>query len=268
MTEPFLRIRDVSFAYGRGSRAQTVLAGVSLAVASGTVVGLLGPNGSGKTTLIKLVSGLFAPQSGEILVAGRRIKDLSRRELARRIAVVPQETRPTFDFSALDMVLMGRYPHLGPFTLEGPEDVAAARAALDATGALALERRTFGTLSGGEKQRVIIAAALAQASDALVLDEPTTALDLHYQFEVTSVLRRLNAELGTTLLVCTHDLNFAAAVCDEVVMLKQGRVLAQGPTGDTLTASNIRKVYDVDADVQRHPGAGHLTVVAIGKSHH
>lgn len=268
MPTPFLQIRDVSFAYGRGARARTVLSDVSLDVAAGTVVGLLGPNGSGKTTLIKLISGLFPPRSGDILVAGHPIASLSRRDLAKRVAIVPQETRPTFDFSALDMVLMGRYPHLGPFTLEGPEDVSAARAALEATGALELAGRTFGTLSGGEKQRVIIASALAQASDALVLDEPTTALDLHYQFEVMSVLRRLNTELGATLLVCTHDLNFAAAICHEIVMLKQGRVLAQGPTAATLTVANIRKVYDVNADVQLHPAAGHLTVVPIGKSLH
>lgn len=268
MTDSFLQVRNVSFAYGRGSRARTVLSGISLDVAAGSVVGLLGPNGSGKTTLIKLISGLLPPQTGEILVTGKRVSDMSRRDLAKRVAVVPQETRPTFDFSALDTVLMGRYPHLGPLTLEGPEDVEAARAALAATGALELAGRTFGTLSGGEKQRVIIASALAQASEALVLDEPTTALDLRYQFEVMSVLRRLNAELGTTLLVCTHDLNFAAAICHEIVMLKQGRVLAQGSTADTLTASNIRRVYDVDADVQLHPAAGHLTVVPIGKSLH
>ncbi len=123
MTPPFLQVRNVSFAYGRGSRARTVLSGISLDVAAGRVVGLLGPNGSGKTTLIKLISGLLAPHTGDILVAGQSVSTLSRRDLARRVAVVPQETRPTFDFSALDMVLMGRYPHLGPLTLEGPEDV-------------------------------------------------------------------------------------------------------------------------------------------------
>lgn len=268
MANAFLQLRDVSFAYGRGARSRTVLSGVSLDVAAGSVVGLLGPNGSGKTTLIKLISGLFPPRSGEVRVSGARVSDMSRRDLAKRLAVVPQETRPTFDFTAMDIVLMGRYPHLGALTLEGPDDVAAARAALDATGALELAARPFGTLSGGEKQRVIIASALAQASDALVLDEPTTALDLNYQFEVLTVLRRLNVERATTLLVCTHDLNFAAAICHDIVLLKEGRVIAQGTTADTLTAANIRAVYGVDADVQHHPAAGHLTVVPIGKSVH
>ncbi len=139
------------------------------------------------------------------------------------------------------MVLMGRYPHLGPFELERPADLEIARDALRATGTEALESRTFATLSGGEKQRVIIATALAQASDILLLDEPTTALDLGYQFEIAALLKRLNAEHGTTMVVSTHDLNLAAALCERVVLLKSGSVIAHGPTTETLTAGNIRR---------------------------
>ncbi len=259
---------DLSFAYARRrASAQRVLDRVSLEVPRGAVVGLLGPNGSGKTTLLRIVSGVLQAQSGSVLIDGEPIEQLTRRDLARRIAVVPQETHSTFDFSVMDIVLMGRYPHLGPFELEGAADQAIARDALAATGTAGLEARAFATLSGGEKQRVVIASALAQASDMLLLDEPTAALDLGYQFEIAALLRRLNAERRTTMVVSTHDLNLAAALCERIVLLKQGRVIAHGPTKETLTADNIRLLYDVDADVQVHPRAGHLTVVPIARSH-
>jgi len=263
-----LRASDLSFTYARRrASAQRVLDGVSFEVERGTIVGLLGPNGSGKTTLLRLVSGVMPPDSGRVTIDGRPIDQLSRRELARRMAVVPQETHSTFDFNVIDMVLMGRYPHLGPFELEGAADQAIAREALAATGTSGLEARPFGTLSGGEKQRVVIASALAQASDVLLLDEPTAALDLGYQFEITALLRQLNAERGTTMIVSTHDLNLAAALCERIVLLKEGRVIAHGPTKGTLTVENIRALYGVDADVQFHSRAGHLTVVPIARSH-
>ena len=263
-----LRATDVSFTYARRrASAQRVLDRVSLEVERGTVVGLLGPNGSGKTTLLRLVSGVMQPESGSVSIDDRPIEALTRRELARRIAVVPQETQTTFDFSVIDMVLMGRDPHLGAFELAGAADQAIAREALAATGTANFATRPFATLSGGEKQRVVIASALAQASDMLLLDEPTAALDLGYQLEITGLLRRLNLERGTTMIVSTHDLNLAAALCERIVLLKEGRVIAQGSTTDTLTAENIRVLYDVDADVQFHSRAGHLTVVPIGRSH-
>ena len=258
-----LAATDISFSYGRAR----VLQDVSIAVARGSIVGLLGPNGSGKTTLLRIVAGILPPLSGTVLISGQPIEQLTRRELARRIAVVPQETHSTFDFSVIDMVLMGRYPHLGPFELEGAADQEIAREALTATGTAGLEARAFATLSGGEKQRVVIASALAQASEMLLLDEPTAALDLGYQFEIAALLRGLNAERGTTMIVSTHDLNLAAAICEHIVLLKDGRVLAHGATRDTLTADNIRWLYDVDADVQFHERAGHLTVVPIARAH-
>jgi len=260
-----LEARGLSFGYARGASARPVLEDVSLSIPRGAVLGLLGPNGSGKSTLLRLMSGVLPPQSGSVLLDGTPIARLTRRALARRIAVVPQETRATFDFTVLEMVLMGRYPHLGTLELEGAADVEIARAAMRDTGTDTLSDRPFGTLSGGEKQRVVIAAALAQASDILLLDEPTTALDLRFQFEVMAVLKRLNAERGTTLVVSTHDLNLAASLCEQVVLLKGGRVLAHGSIADTLTADNLRALYDVDADVQFHERAGHLTVVPLAR---
>jgi iron complex transport system ATP-binding protein len=242
-----------------------VLDAVSLHVERGLIVGLLGPNGSGKTTLIRIMAGLLAPWRGGVVLSGESISRFTKRQLARRIAMVPQETHAAFDFSVLDMVMMGRYPHLGPLALERANDLTIAREALAATGTSAFESRGFATLSGGEKQRVVIAAALAQASDVLLLDEPTAALDLGYQIEIAALLRRLNRERGTTMVLSTHDLNLAAALCDRIVLLKDGRVFTDGTTVDTLTASTIRDVYGVRADVQYHALAGHLTVVPLAR---
>jgi iron complex transport system ATP-binding protein len=258
-----LRADNLSFAYSvQGPR---VLDHVTLEVRRGDLLGLLGPNGSGKTTLLKILGGMLRPSAGAVELDGRQLAEWSRRALARRVAVVPQEVPDAQGFSVLDIVLMGRYAHLGPFTLEGPTDLDIARAALAATGTADFEGRPFASLSGGEKQRVVIASALAQASDLLLLDEPTASLDLAFQIEIAALLRRLSRERGATIVVCTHDLNFAAALCERIVVLKNGRVLAQGSTADTLTADAVRTAYGVEADVHFHPRAGHLTVVPVGR---
>jgi iron complex transport system ATP-binding protein len=259
-----IEAHGLTFAYPRSDRR--VLRHVTLSARTGAIVGLLGPNGCGKTTLLRLLSGMLTPDEGQVLLAGTSVASLTRREIARRIAVVPQDTHTTFDFTVLDIVMMGRYPHLGPFELEGGKDLTIARAALAATGTADLEERPFGSLSGGEKQRVVIAGALAQAGEVMLLDEPTASLDLSYQLELAVLLKRLNQTQGTTMVVCTHDLNMAAALCDEVVLLRDGQVLAHGPTADTMTADAIRATYHVTADVRFHAEAGHLTVVPIART--
>ncbi len=236
---------------------------VTIRVERGSVVGILGPNGSGKTTLLRLLAGMLRPESGRVTLNGANVASLPRAALARSIAVVPQETHLAFDYTVLEIALMGRYPHLGTFELEGPRDVAIAREALAATGTLTLERRSFATLSGGEKQRVVIASALAQEAEILLLDEPTASLDLGYQFDIAALLARLNRERALTIVVATHDLNFAASLCGSVVMLSEGRVTAAGPTDDTLTSMSIQALYGVVADVYPHHAAGHLTVVPL-----
>ena len=260
-----LAVEQVSFAYD--NRARSVVDGVSLNVSRGTIVGLLGPNGSGKTTLLRLLSGTLIPDRGRVLLDGQAISLMSRRDLARRIAVVPQETHSAFDYSALEIVMMGRYPHLGAFELEGANDLAIARRAMADTGTASFEDRRFAALSGGEKQRVVIAGALAQASDVLLLDEPTASLDLGFQLEIAALLSHLNRDRGTTMVVSTHDLNLAATLCTELVLLKEGRVIAQGPTNNVLTPAHVRDLYGVIADVTTHPRAGHLTVVPLGRAH-
>ena len=260
-----LSVEHLSFSYAsRDPVARSFsLHDVSVTIARGSLTGLLGPNGCGKTTLLKLMAGILRAQQGVVALDGRPVDVISRRALARRIAVVPQETHPAFDYSVLEMVLMGRHPHLGPFQLEGPADIAIAHDALAATGTAHLAERPYMTLSGGEKQRVVIASALAQEPDILLLDEPTASLDLAYQLEVASLLARLNRERGATLVLATHDLNLAASLCDSVVLLRSGQVVAQGPTEDVLTAALIQQLYDVEADVRFHEPSGHVTVVPI-----
>ncbi len=268
-----LAARDVCFAYERDA---PVLRGVTVSAAPGEIVGILGPNGSGKTTLLKVLAGLLRPQTGRVLLDDQPLASLDRRAIAQRMSVVPQETRLAFDYSVLEVVLMGRYAHLGAFELEGPDDFAAARAALAVTGTAAFERRPFESLSGGEKQRVIIAAALAQldrgsaAEDAaaayLLLDEPTASLDLGYQLEVLAVLRRLHRERRPGIVVSIHDLNLAAALCSRLVLLQAGRVLADGPTRDVLTPEHVRELYGVDVEVIPHEAAGHPVVVPLARA--
>ena len=258
-----LRADNLSFRYG--SAGPEILTAVTADFQSGVIVGILGPNGSGKTTLLRLLNGTRRPTRGEVLLDGTSLTQWSRRAIARRIAVVPQETQLAFEYTVLEMVLMARHPHLGLFELEGPRDFAAVHDALRATGTEHLQDRPFSTLSGGEKQRVVIAAALAQASEILLLDEPTASLDLGYQLEVAALLTRLNQDRRVTIVVSTHDLNFAASICAELVMLRSGRVVAAGETSKVLTADNVERLYDVTADVHPHGTAGHLIVVPVAR---
>ena len=183
-----LSIVDLSYSYG----AQPVLQDITLTIQPTTVVGILGPNGSGKTTLLRLLSGILTPPTGRVEVNGVNLQNIPRSLLARQMAVVPQETHVAFDYSVLEIVLMGRYPHLQPFETEGPNDLAVARTALAQTGTAALADRSFMTLSGGEKQRVVIAGAIAQEPELMILDEPTSALDIKYQIQILNILKELN----------------------------------------------------------------------------
>jgi iron complex transport system ATP-binding protein len=257
----------VSYSYPRRTDSEPAYAvrDVSVAIQHGSLTGLIGPNGCGKTTLLKLLSGVLAPDGGSVTLDGRLLSGLSRRSVARQIAIVPQETHPTFDYTVLEMALMGRHAHLGPFQLEGPTDVALAHEALKATETAHLFDRSYMTLSGGEKQRVVIASALTQTPEVLLLDEPTASLDLGYQLEIADLLRRLNRDRSMTMVMATHDLNLAASLCDTLVLMRSGRVLAFGSTADVLTSETVRQLYDVEADVHVHQLTRHLTVVPLGR---
>jgi iron complex transport system ATP-binding protein len=270
---PGLVAADVSFGY---LPSQQVLHNVSATVRRGGLVGILGPNGSGKTTLLRLLAGLLTPQDGRVVLDGDDLRRLGRAAAARRMAVVPQETQLAFEYTVLEMAVMGRYPHLRGFEIEGPDDLAIAREALRATGTLPLASRLFNTLSGGEKQRVVIAGALAQfggrerrqtdITEVLLLDEPTASLDLAYQLEIRSILLQLNQQRKVTVVISTHDLNLAAGLCRDLILLDQGRVLAAGPAEDMLKPALIRQLYGVDVDIAVHARTGRLTVVPLART--
>jgi iron complex transport system ATP-binding protein len=236
---PLLAARAVRFGYGD----VPVLADVTLGLARGELVGLIGPNGCGKTTLVRLLSGVRAPDAGTVLLDGRPLAAFRARERARRLAVVPQDPSVGFGFTALEVVLMGRAPHLGPFGLPGPRDVAVAREAMALLDVAGVAARPLDELSGGERQRVLLARALAQAPDVLLLDEPTTHLDLRHQTGIYDVVHELRRTRGLAVLSVLHDLNLAAAYCDRLVLLAGGRVAADGPPAAVLTPALLESAY-------------------------
>jgi len=261
-----LLARDVWFGYAED---KPVLRGISLDVRRGAIVGILGPNGSGKTTLLRLLAGTRQPQRGIVTLDDTHLSTLPRVQLARRMAVVPQETHLAFDYTVHEVAMMGRYAHLAAFQIEGPSDIAIVEDALAATGTLAFKDRPFATLSGGEKQRVVIAAALAQIRGSggfLLLDEPTASLDLGYQLEVADLLKRLRDERGVSVVVSTHDLALAGTLCETLLLIRDGERIAYGATDDVLTPENVRRVYGVDVDVIHH-ASGRRVLVPVGRAH-
>ncbi|GAB2720163.1 ABC transporter ATP-binding protein [Kitasatospora kifunensis] len=229
-----------------------VVTDVDLTVPDGHVVGLLGPNGSGKSTLLKTLYRVNRPSAGRVLVDGTDLLALPPRQAARRIAVIAQESSVEFDFTVLEMVLIGRTPHKRVFDRDDHTDLAAARHAIDRVGCAHLADRSFNTLSGGEKQRVLIARAIAQDADHLILDEPTNHLDIRYQVEVLELV----AGLGVTVLAALHDLSLAALFCDSVHLLAQGRLIAGGPPAQVITTDLVRRAYGAEVLIVDHPETG------------
>ncbi len=247
---PALHAERVSFAYG----SRPVLRDVTLAVAPGSMLALAGPNGSGKSTLLALLAGTRRPHAGAVAVRGRPIGSYERRALARLVGVVPQDTTVTFPYTVTEMVLMGRAPHRPPLGLEGPRDVAIAERVMAETGILELANRRVTELSGGERQRVIVARALAQEPEILLLDEPTTHLDIRHAIDVLDLVAAVNRSRGVTVVAVLHDLTSAALYFDRIAFLRDGMLVADGPPRTTITAATIAGVFDaavgvdVDAD--------------------
>jgi len=225
-----------------------VVRGVELDVAEGEWVALIGPNGAGKTTLLRAIARLVA-FSGSIELAGRDTAELARAELARLLAVVPQEPSTPPWMTVGEYVLLGRTPHLGPLAKEGARDRGAAAEALARLDLLGYSERRLGTLSGGEKQRVVVARALAQEASIVLLDEPTASLDIGHQQQALELLDALRAESGLTLVAAMHDLTLAAQYADRMVLLDDGRVVADGGPGDVLTEHLIARHYDASIEV-------------------
>jgi len=248
----------LGFRYASGGGVEDL----TFAVEPGEVFGVLGPNGSGKSTLIRLLAGLLVPQRGRVELGGEPVAALSRREVARRLALVPQEPRFEAPFTALEVVLLGRHPHLAGVTFESEADVAIARAALARVDAAPLAERPVDELSSGERQRVVMARALAQETPALALDEPSSFLDLRHQVALFDLVRELAAE-GRAVVAVLHDLSLAAEYCDRVLLLERGRAAALGPTATALTYANLTRVYETEVYVDVHDLTGGLIVAPL-----
>ncbi len=259
-----LQVQRVFFSYLDG----LVLHDISLSIKAGEMVGLLGPNGSGKTTLIKLASGVLKPDQGEIKLDGSSLSQLSRKSIARSVAVVPQQFNIPFAFTTAEVVMLGRTPFLRAFAEESEIDKQLVSNALELVGISGLRERRFDELSGGERQKVILAMALAQQPKLLLLDEPTVHLDITHQVEILELVRRLNVERGLTIIAAMHDLNLASLYFDRLVLLKEGRVSVDGTPAQVLTEARIREVFSALVKVEPHPvtGVPHIVIMPKGSA--
>ncbi len=244
--KPILSAEHVSFAYG----ARPAIRDVSLAVAEGEMLAVAGANGSGKSTFLGLLSGVRRPSSGVVRLRGRDLRDYERRAVARAVAVVPQETAIAFPYRVAEMVLIGRAPHLHGFGLERAHDIAAAERAMARTGVLELADRPLSELSGGERQRVIVARALAQEPRVLLLDEPTTFLDLRHAIEILDLVVDLNRRERLTVVAVLHDLTVAAMYFPRLVFLREGRLALDGAPAQVVTEATIREVFEAEVEVR------------------
>ena len=223
---------------------------VSLEIPHSRMTAVIGPNGAGKTTLLRLMLGTLVPDGGMISLQGRTLAQWTRRDFARAVAVVPQGETDSL-FTVREMVAMGRYPHLGPWQRERLEDATAITLAMDRCDVAQFSDRWMATLSGGEQQRVRLARAIAQDAPVLVLDEPTTSLDIRHEMTTFELLRELRAD-GTTIVLATHNLNLAARYADDLVLLRDGAVVAHGAPADVLTASRVEATYEWPVDIAVH----------------
>ena len=257
-----IRLNQVCFSYNE----MPVLHGIDFAVGEGEMVGLLGPNGSGKTTLIKLLSGVLPPSEGQIYLDGSGLSRLKRREVAQRVAVVPQQFNMPFAFTVREVVLLGRTPFMGAFSDDGKKGQEVVQRAMELIGVDGLKERFFNELSGGERQKAILAMTLAQEPKLLLLDEPTTHLDINHQVEILDLVKSLNREQGITVIGAMHDLNLAALYFERLVLLKEGHIFADGPPDRVLTEENIKEVFSASVMVTKHPAtsAPHIVITPGG----
>lgn len=247
--DALLSAEKVSFSYG----SVPTLTDVNFELDCGALRAMLGPNGSGKTTLLKLLTGILHPTRGSVMYDGVDLKKMTRREIARRVALVPQEMNLQFGFTAQQMVMLGRTPHVRALGGASKQDRAVVEEMIELTEIADLRDRVVTELSGGEQQRVVIAMALAQEPQVLLLDEPTVHLDINHQVEILELLRKLNRERGLTVLATLHDLNLASLYFDNVVLLEQGRIVAHGTPDVVLNAEQIRAVFRANVLIQPHP---------------
>ena len=251
MSQPIIQVKNTTFSYDQ----TPVLRSISIDVPKGEFIGIIGPNGSGKSTLLKLLGGVLTASSGNLLFNGTDYLNKNRKQLARSITWVAQDHPMVFPFKVSEIVLMGRHPYLSPFTFEGEEDIDIVRSAMERTQTLQFAHRSFNEISGGEKQRVMIAGAIAQEPEVMILDEPTSALDIKYQIQILNILKELNVDKNVTVILAMHDLHLAAKFCDRLILLDHGQVFQDGSPEEVLKKEHIEKVYGVEVHLIRdHEG--------------
>lgn len=243
-----LNIKNIEFGYGK----KAILKDISFSVEKGEFISIIGPNGSGKSTLLKTLNNIYTPRKGKIYLNDENIQNLKRVEIAKMVSLVPQETYIDYEFTVKDIVSMGRHPYKGRFKKENLEDKSIIDEALKLTHTEYIKDRLITEISGGERQRVIIAKALAQKSSIILLDEPTSSLDINHQIEILNLLKDLNRDKETTVIAVLHDINLAARYSDRIIFLDHGRVISKGTPSDVITKENINKAYDMEVYLERN----------------
>ena len=244
-----LKTDKIKFSYAQ----EKILKGIDLEIEAGAFIGIIGPNASGKSTLLKNMSKTLKSDSGSIYLEHKLLNDYNSLELAKKMAVVPQNTEVNFNFNVYDIIMMGRHPYQKRWSGLSQKDKKIVKEVMEVTDTLKLKRKLINELSGGEKQRVIIARALAQKPDILMLDEPTSSLDINYQGEIYDLLDYLNQEFNLTIITVSHDLNLTAQYCEELLLLKEGKIFAAGPATEVLTEKNIKAVYNAEVIIRTNP---------------
>ena len=244
-----LRTDNIKFSYGQDK----ILKGIDIEIKKGAFIGIIGPNASGKSTLLKNISKSLKADSGTIYFDSKLLNDYNSSELAKKMAVVPQNTEINFNFNVYDIIMMGRHPYQKRWSKVSQKDKKIVKETMEYTDTLKLRNKLINELSGGERQRVIIARALVQKPDILLLDEPTSSLDINYQGEIYDLLKHLNQEFNLTIVTVSHDLNLTAQYCDELLLLKEGKIYAAGSAEEVLTEKNIKAVYNAEVLIKKNP---------------
>ncbi len=250
-----LKAGNVTFAYDK----EPVIQDIQLEIPTGDFLGVIGPNGSGKSTLLKLLSGLLPPDKNQVRFDGQNISECKRKILAQSIAWIPQDHHLPFPFTVAEVVMMGRHPYLSPLTFENEHDFEITQRAMAQTQTAQFAHRKFNEISGGEQQRVMLASAIAQEPEILILDEPTAALDLKYQIEILSILKRLN-QAGNTIIMALHDLHLASKFCRRLVLLQNGKIVKDGSPEEVLQKEILESVYEVPVTILRNESDGSFLI--------
>ncbi len=242
--------KNIGFTY----ETSPVLKNLSVAIQEQEFIGLIGPNGSGKSTLLKIMGGILKPETGSIEFKNNSISEINKKQFAQSVSWIPQEHPMVFPFKVSEIVLMGRHPYLSPLSFESNEDFEISRRAMETTMTSQFADRYFNEISGGEKQRVMIASALAQKPEMLLLDEPTAALDLKYQVQILKILKDLNTKHNMTLVMAMHDLNLASRFCTRLILLNEGQIVRDGSPEEVLEKKILEQVYDIEVDLDSKDG--------------